>query len=358
MDSDKNVTATFAINTFPVTVAVSPLGSGSVARSPDLPQYPFGSTVQLTAAPAFGYHFVNWSGDAAGTTNPVSVTVNGAKNVTAVFALNAYTLTITKVGGGSVSKVPNQATYTHGMQVTLTANATGQYRFFGYSGDTSSTANPFVIVMTRNMSITATFVETAPPTVTVIAPNGGENFLLGASVPISWSASDNVAVTSVDVLLSRAGPSGPYETLALGVANSGSLSWTAVGLPSTNAYLLVKAYDAAGNVGSDQSDAAFNIQINPLAVDEGPIADWSLGRISPNPVANAAWLRYAVPREGRVSLSVVDLEGREIAELVRGIVAAGRYEVRWDGTRLPAGVYFVRFQGGGKNLVRRLVLTH
>jgi hypothetical protein len=44
------------------------IGSGSVTKVPDQPLYDYGSSVELTATPAAGWHFVGWSGDASGTT--------------------------------------------------------------------------------------------------------------------------------------------------------------------------------------------------------------------------------------------------------------------------------------------------
>ena len=41
--------------------------------------------MQLTANPASGYNFSQWSGDASGSTNPITVTMDGDKSVTADF---------------------------------------------------------------------------------------------------------------------------------------------------------------------------------------------------------------------------------------------------------------------------------
>jgi len=60
-------------------------GYGSVTRSPNHPFYPPGTVVQLTAMAANGNAFVGWSGDATGTTNPISITMDADKHVTAAF---------------------------------------------------------------------------------------------------------------------------------------------------------------------------------------------------------------------------------------------------------------------------------
>lgn len=101
--------------------------------------------------------------------------------------------------------------------------------------------------------------DMADPAVAVTWPNGGEVLVGATPVNLTWTATDNVAVTTVDLLLSRDGANGTYETLASGVANSGSHPWT-VSLPaSENCWLKVVAHDAAGNAGADVSDALFAI---------------------------------------------------------------------------------------------------
>jgi uncharacterized repeat protein (TIGR02543 family) len=76
---------------YTLTSASNPSAGGTVNASPapncptDSTKYNYGTAVQLTAVPNAGYVFANWSGDATGTTNPVSVTMNGNKSVTANF---------------------------------------------------------------------------------------------------------------------------------------------------------------------------------------------------------------------------------------------------------------------------------
>src|SRR5436309_1766357 len=106
MDGNKNNTATFAINTY--TLNVKMVRSGTVTKSPNQATYVPGTVVQLTATPAAGWHFVSWSGDAGGTANPLNVTMDANKNITATFAINTYTLNVTTAGSGTVAKSPNQ----------------------------------------------------------------------------------------------------------------------------------------------------------------------------------------------------------------------------------------------------------
>ncbi len=76
-------------STAQVTLSTSVLGSGSISRSPDQTQYGQGSSVTLTAVPATGWVFTGWSGDATGSTNPLSVIMDSSKSITATFTASS-----------------------------------------------------------------------------------------------------------------------------------------------------------------------------------------------------------------------------------------------------------------------------
>ena len=103
--------------------------------------------------------------------------------------------------------------------------------------------------VTADINVTASFADAGNPTVAVLIPNGGEFYAVGQVVKLSWSASDNVGVTGVDIYLSRSGVGGPFETIALNEANDGTYVWTAT-LPATeDAYVKIVARDANSNQG-------------------------------------------------------------------------------------------------------------
>jgi hypothetical protein len=63
-------------------------GPGDATKSPYLAYYTNGATVTLTATPALGYEFLGWSGDAMGAQNPLAVTMDRTKTITASFGTN------------------------------------------------------------------------------------------------------------------------------------------------------------------------------------------------------------------------------------------------------------------------------
>lgn len=76
---------TVTISGHTLTVSIIPAGSGTVAKSPNKTSYNHNETVQLTASPSASYQFDHWEGDLSSNANPASATMNGNKNVTAVF---------------------------------------------------------------------------------------------------------------------------------------------------------------------------------------------------------------------------------------------------------------------------------
>jgi uncharacterized repeat protein (TIGR02543 family) len=88
MNGNKTVTATFVAvqpgQQFTLTVNV--VGSGSVTENPSNATYMSGAVVTLTASPAVNWTFHLWSGDLTGALNPINITMDANKTVTATFA--------------------------------------------------------------------------------------------------------------------------------------------------------------------------------------------------------------------------------------------------------------------------------
>ena len=126
---------------------------GSVTRSPNHATYHDGDVVTLTATPDPGWSLSSWSSNVVGG----KVTIRGNTTVTATYTQNSYILTTTRVGNGTVTKTPDQASYHYGDTVTLTATPDSGWSFGGWSGDISGVTSPQTITINANRNITATF---------------------------------------------------------------------------------------------------------------------------------------------------------------------------------------------------------
>ena len=84
-------------------LAVNASGGGTVSRSPNQHRYEYGTQVTLTAVPDNGYEFEAWGGDLFGTANPISITMDSDKSVTASFTGSQGVILGDVTGNGEIS---------------------------------------------------------------------------------------------------------------------------------------------------------------------------------------------------------------------------------------------------------------
>jgi hypothetical protein len=103
------------------------------------------------------------------------------------------------------------------------------------------------------------------------------------------------------------------------------------------------------------------VTFGPVKGEAAFAGAFELTSVTPNPAHGPVRVDFSVAREGLVDLSVWDLQGRRVTSLVSGVQSAGRYHAVWDGVaggqRVPAGIYFVRYQGGGLQFTKRIVIA-
>jgi len=87
-NNDGSVASVAATLTVNFSLTVTSTRGGSVAIQPSASAYAPGSSVSLRATAQLGYDFTGWTGDASGTANPLSVTMNANKVITANFRVN------------------------------------------------------------------------------------------------------------------------------------------------------------------------------------------------------------------------------------------------------------------------------
>jgi len=78
--------------------------------------------------------------------------------------------------------------------------------------------------------------------------------------------------------------------------------------------------------------------------------------IHPNPFNPTTTISYHFPQDGYVRLTVYNLTGQTIADLVNSRKSAGIYQINFNGQALSAGIYLVRLQFGSQVLSRKILL--
>jgi surface protein len=175
IDADKEVIGNFKRIQYALTVTI--VGQGTVAekviKEGSITNYNGGTVVELTASPEDGWEFKEWSGALIGSTNPVEITLDKAKNVTATFIeKERFELTLINDGLGSVSKnlISGSAEgYSDGSTIELTASASAGWAFVKWAGGASGTDNPTRVTLNTNSTVIAVYKNMAP----VVLDNDG-----------------------------------------------------------------------------------------------------------------------------------------------------------------------------------------
>lgn len=141
------------------------------------------------------------------------------------------------------------------------------------------------------------------------------------------------------------------------------LSWQTLGsgLPVVSVYDLkihpVTNYLIAGTHGRSM----YRLNLNQLTgIDQKhnrPIAEsYKLLQNYPNPFNPATTISYSLPRNSLVKLTVFDIQGKEVKSLVNEVKSAGSYQVEFNATNLPSGVYLYRLEAAGYSETKKLLL--
>ena len=164
-----------------LTVDVDISAGGTVRLDPQQPAdgYEAGTVVTLDATPNAGYTFDQWSGDASGTDESTTVTMDSDKTVTAHFIVppRFTSLDVDPAGSGIVTLTPAQPPdgYDAHTIVTLNAIASAGYTFDHWSGDVSGTDESTTVTMDSDKTVTAHFM--VPPILTVDVDPAGSGIV-------------------------------------------------------------------------------------------------------------------------------------------------------------------------------------
>jgi len=203
-------------------------------------------------------------------------------------------------------------------------------------------------------------VDDTDPDVTVIQPNGGEVWDIDSFFDIMWNATDDIGVTSIDILLSSDGGATFPTTIATGEVNDGIYAWHITQSATTAARIKVVAYDAGGNDGEDMSDADFELYDPASGIDitgNVPGSAVITGN-SPNPFAETTEIRFGIPADGQARLAVYDVSGREVDLLLDQVLPAGYHSVSWrNGDGLSMGLYFIKLRTGAEEVTHKVVIS-
>jgi len=84
--------------------------------------------------------------------------------------------------------------------------------------------------------------------------------------------------------------------------------------------------------------------------------EFKLYPVYPNPFNPTTNIQFDLPEESMVRLTIVDLQGRAVEQLVNNRIAAGRINFTWNAARYPSGIYFAAVEINGHQTIRKMTL--
>ncbi|MCW9098565.1 MAG: ASPIC/UnbV domain-containing protein, partial [Ignavibacteriaceae bacterium] len=106
--------------------------------------------------------------------------------------------------------------------------------------------------------------------------------------------------------------------------------------------------DIHTNIAADQiisvteGQPIVSVELSNFATPVGYV----LAQNYPNPFNPSTTIEYSLPERTDVKLSVINIVGEEVTELVNQTMDAGNHRVEFNAANLPSGVYFYRLQAG------------
>lgn len=185
-----------------------------------------------------------------------------------------------------------------------------------------------------------------------LSTNNGQNWAL-----TSWN---NAAIFSFAIDGTKIF-AGTYDSGVYLSTNNGqnwiqrNEGWDSI-IPTVNALLIANNYIYAGTEGHSlwRRPLSDFVGINNIST-EIPLS-YSLCQNYPNPFNPSTNIRYQVKNKEIVKISVFDMLGKEIETLVNEKQSPGTYEVSWNGSAYPSGVYYYKINSGDYSETRKMVL--
>lgn len=330
-----NVSSTVSGCTGTTTVAVTVNQLPTVGVSASNNNLCSGSPSTLTATGATNF---TWSGGTIGgqTTNPITVnpTQTTTYTVTGVDGngcSDSETITVNVSGTApSLSAETNKDTICLGTTITLNAQGATNYTWTG-SGLNSSSGDE----VTANPTQTTTFV--------VSSSDGGCNATAQVTVVVNTPpATPSISINN-NMLISS--PGTYYQ-------------WYLDGQPINGATNQAYTPMQDGNYAVEITDAnGCTSMSNPFPYTTG-VNEAAFGgkvNIYPNPAFNEAFIDITMNKPSDISIRLFNAVGQNIGSSQSVESLGGRFALPING--LPAGIYMVEINAGGKQLVKKLVLT-
>ena len=124
---------------------------------------------------------------------------------------------------------------------------------------------------------------------------------------------------------------------------------------------LLQAQYFGGNGNGDASTGLTNVPISIHRISMELPTKYELFQNYPNPFNPETKIRFDIPENfkfkfSNLKLVVYDILGKEIETLVNESLNPGTYEVNWNASQIPSGIYFYRLETDNFSETKKMLL--
>ncbi len=371
-NTTKNDTFTFAFPSAPVLVGIDPNNKIILKKLTVVKEYagPLLSAVPGTLYAASGstdggkLYSVNTSNGTLTLIRKTDITqINGMRVNPKTKELVVYNNAV--VGGGAFYRISSDGVDYQLMSNTNVTNLKG----LAFYNDSSAYIGAFggviysVNIKTGVLTQLGTNGSSQRPAGLAVNPVNGT---LWMSLRNTSGAVDNIyklnRTTGLSTLVGSAGTGSAITDIVFdkkgtlyGLAGTGTATNSIIRIDTATGAATVIASFGKSDIQSlaiDPDAAAGVEQQQPLTIPTTVVLEQNY----PNPFNPSTTIRYALPKESNVRITIYNILGQFVQELVNEEQSAGWKEVKWSAEQLSGGIYFVKLVSGKSVEVRKMML--
>jgi len=189
----------------------------------------------------------------------------------------------------------------------------------------------------------------------LLDPEGGETFVVGEVIIISWEEEQTHMAIDFDLYFSSDGGETWEEIASLNVDRL-EYPWTVPDIETEQGKIRV----IQDNEDMDYIDISPNFRISKTGIvtaveDSRDPTPFEILSNYPNPFQSVTTVEFTLPQYNHVSLEVYNLQGAKVATLTDEVLSAGTYATPWNATGNRPGLYLALVRVGTFIETRKLI---